>query len=201
MGSNQSPGWADIISSLAGNLIIFKTVSPGIRDDSIGFEIIPLEEEHVEDGCCRMAREGQGSRLGTGFRFVWLISINKSDVNSELWKICARKNDFLKPQLVAWQRGRNDRTFVLTSLLTSFNGAFKRGTESQRVSAGPWNLKSVGGGSMSRSGDHRRAGRARARGRPWALTGLQGGSWAVSFGGRGHQIRSGMLAAALACGV
>lgn len=99
----------------------------------------------MEDGCCRMAREGQGSRLGTGFRFVWLISINKSDVNSELWKICARKNDFLKPQLVAWQRGRNDRTFVLTSLLTSFNGAFKRGTESQRVSAGPWNLKSVGG--------------------------------------------------------
>lgn len=48
VGSNRSACWADIISSLAGNLIIFKTVLQGIIDSSTGFEIIPLEEERVE---------------------------------------------------------------------------------------------------------------------------------------------------------
>lgn len=92
------------------------------------------------DGRCRTAREGAGSRSGTRFRFVRLISVNKSDVNSELCKIRAggeKKPNFLKPRPVAWQPGSNDRTFVLTSLLATFSGAFKGGTESQTVPAGP----------------------------------------------------------------
>lgn len=50
VGSDRPARWPDIISSLAGNLVIFKTVLLGITDYSIGFEIILLEEARVEGG-------------------------------------------------------------------------------------------------------------------------------------------------------
>lgn len=50
VGSDRSARWPDIISSLAGNLVIFKTVLSGMTDYSIGFEIILLEEARVEGG-------------------------------------------------------------------------------------------------------------------------------------------------------
>lgn len=75
VGSDPSARWPDIISSLAANLVIFKTVLSGIPDYSIGFEIILLEETRVEGG----------SRSSDMFRifFLSLIHINESDVNSE----------------------------------------------------------------------------------------------------------------------
>lgn len=71
--------------------------------------------------------------FGTCSPFVGLIKINKSDVNSEVSKVPARKNNFLKPQPVAWQPGSNGGPFVLTFYWRVLVEPLKEGLRANRV--------------------------------------------------------------------
>lgn len=119
VGSDGSARRPDIISSLAGNLVIFKTVLSGITDYSMGFEIILLEEACVEGG-------SRSSDMI--FFFLSLIHINESDVNSEA------EHKISAPEAPAGCLATQQD--LLFSHLC-WRGASKPKAESQTVPAGP----------------------------------------------------------------